>query len=185
MAQAALSDAEEMFRLGEGDVDALGRLVRRHQEKVLALAYRLQESWNQAEEIAQEVFLRMRGAAQRSVPEVEFTTWLYRIVVNLCFDRERRKRRYRASKKGGAGSSGDRNAESDTEVDSRSEIIRQAAGGLPVRQRTMLVLHRYHNLSRRQIAYVTCCSISAVESLLVRAYANLRKSPALLEGDGN
>jgi len=178
------SDAQLVSAVGQGQTAALATLVRRHQEKVLALAFRILGRWDLAEDVAQETFLRVLGAAGRYQPDAKFTTWLYRIVVNLCFDMQRRRKRAPASLASDfAGPVGDDPAES-LQARRRAEAVRRAATALPVRQRTMLVLHRYQGLSHREIAHVTCCSISAVESLLVRAYANLREAlTGLAEND--
>ena len=156
-------------------MDALGELVRRHQESIQALAYRTLGRWDLAEDVAQEVFLRVYRSAGKYQPKAKVSTWLYRIAVNLCLDVMRR------SKRGPAALSKDANLPVQSvpdplETSERIEIIRQAVADLPDRQKAVLNLHRYEGLSHQEIAEVTGWSQSAVESLLVRAYANLRKS---------
>jgi len=163
------SDARLLSEAAAGSASALRDLVRRHQEALLALAWRILGRWDLAEDVAGETFLRLLGAGRRHRPDAKFTTWLFRIAVNLCFDTQRRRRIASAAPADVAAEQGAAAAE-------RSETVRLAVAALPVRQRTMLVLHRYQGLAQREIAYVTCCSITAVESLLVRAYANMRAS---------
>jgi RNA polymerase sigma-70 factor (ECF subfamily) len=167
------NDASLMEAIAAGDMDALGELVRRHQASVLSTAYRLLGRWDQAEDVAQEVFLRVHRAAPRYTPSAALTTWLYRIVVNLCQDALRKRRPLvepppdlpngRAARPG---------AELDRAQ--RAEAVQRAVAGLPERQQIALVLHRYAGLSHAEIAEATGWTASAVESCLVRAYARLR-----------
>jgi len=104
-----------------------------------------------------------------------FTTWLYRIVVNLCLDEKRKRARNGTSLD---DMTIEARAEPDrdpTERKELSQLVQAAIAELPERQRITLVLHRYDGLSHAQIAQVTGWTPSAVESLLVRAYANLRE----------
>lgn len=157
-----------------GSMPALAELVRRHQDKVLSLSYRILGRWDQAEDVAQEAFLRVYRAAGQYEPNAAFTTWLYRIVVNLCLDAKRRTRKAPIPLPVDASLQVE---DCDPlEAQEQVERIRQAVADLPERQRAVLVLHRYQDLSHRQIAEATGWSESAVESLLVRAYANLRKA---------
>jgi len=169
------NDTELMTRLAAGDMAALGELVQRHQERVLELAFRTLGKWDLAEDVAQEAFLRVHRAAGNYKPKARFTTWLYRIVVNLCLDEKRRRARNGTSLE-------DVTVEAQTEPNGDiaekkeiAQLVRGAVNGLPERQRVALVLHRYEGLSHGQIAEATGWTGSAVESLLVRAYANLRE----------
>jgi len=169
------ADEELMLRLGRRDMSALGELVRRHQGRVLEIAYRTLGQWDLAEDVAQETFLRVHRAAGKYKPKAKFTTWLYRIVVNLCLDEKRRRARNGMSLEDAAF---DPQSGHDSDFAEKKEIVqlvKAAVDGLPERQRAALVLHRYEGLSHDQIAEITGWSRSAVESLLVRAYANLRK----------
>lgn len=168
------SSTELMARLAKGDMAALGDIVSRHQDNVLSLSYRVLGDWHRAEDVAQETFLRVHRAAKHYRPKAKFTTWLYRIVVNLCFD-EQRKRAKAAAPLENVGS--EILAESDCNVAEKkelAELVRTAVNELPERQRLAVILHRYDGLSHGEISEVTGWTKSAVESLLVRAYANLR-----------
>ena len=81
-----------MTRLADGDKQALAELVQRHQQRVLELAYRLTGDWASAEDLAQDTFLRVWRSAARYRPQARFTTWLHRIVVNLCLDASKKRR---------------------------------------------------------------------------------------------
>ena len=82
----ALSDEELMARIAGSDAQAFEILVRRHQRRILNLIYRSIGDRIQAEDVAQEVFLRVWRAAEDYKPKAKFTTWVYRIAVNLCLD---------------------------------------------------------------------------------------------------
>jgi len=167
-----LSDARLISEAAAGNTGALGKLVHRHQAEVLALAFRILGRWDLAEEIARETFERVLGAGRTHGPDAKFTVWLVRIAVNLCFDTQRRRRIASGAPGDPAAAEGD--AAPPAEAAERCETVRRAVAALPVRQRMMLILHRYQGLGRREIAFVTCCSTTAVESLLARAYANLQ-----------
>lgn len=164
-----------MARLCRGDQAALGDLSLRHQSRVLSLAYRMLGDWHLAEDVAQETFLRLHQAACSYRPEARFTTWLYRIVYNLSIDQQRKRTHAPVSLD---AAQGELQAESNTRSVEREElaaIVQRAISQLPERQHRVILLHRYEGLSHTDIARVTGWSQSAVESLLVRAYANLRE----------
>ena len=166
-------DVELMASVASGEISALGELVQRHQDKVLALAYRMLGKWDTAEDVAQDTFVRVYRAAPTYRLQARFTTWLYRIVTNLCLDARRRADRVPLNPT--TDVSTPETALASMEADERARLVRRAVQDLPDRQRTILVLHRYQRLSYAEVAEVTGWSQSAVESLLVRAYATLRK----------
>ena len=186
MTDDKLTDVELMQAVAHGDMGKLGVLVQRHQGQSLALAYRTLGNWDQAEDVVQEAFIRVHKAAKRYRPDAKFTTWLYRIVVNLCLDEKRRTQRagfYIAD-------IGDRQSgnplDDPAAVQEKNEQIQkvwQALDRLNKRQRTAVVLHRFEGLSHQEIAEVTGWSTSAVESLLVRAYRNLRRDLDTIKSD--
>lgn len=163
-----------MADLAAGGTDALDELVRRHQEKVLALALRTLGDPEAARDVAQETFVKVFRSARRYQPAAKFTTWLYRIAVNCCLDLMRR-RRPAANVDDLAipvaeESASDRVIQAET-----ARAVREAIESLPERQRLVVILHRFQGLSHREVAQVTGWSNSAVESLLTRAYVMLRE----------
>jgi len=165
-----------MEGVAHGEMDALSELVRRHQKLVLRTAYRMLGRWDLADDVGQETFLRVHRAAKTYRPEAKFTTWLYRIVISLCLDVARRAKRAPVEIENWSGVPDPTLAPDPIEVRERVERVRAAVADLPERQRTVLILHRYEGLSHKEIAESTGWSESAVESLLVRAYANLRRT---------
>ena len=168
------SDEQLMARLGTGDMSCLGELAQRHHEKAASLAYRMMGTWETAEDISQEAFLRVFHAAKKYKPKAKFTTWLYRIVVNLCIDAQRKNAKSTVSLENiktelAWSEDGNRAEKAETTV-----LVQKAISTLNERQRMVVILHRYDGMSHGEISEVTGWSKSAVESLLVRAYANLR-----------
>lgn len=180
MANVALSDEELVVGLGRGRMAMLGELVRRHQQAALRLAFRSLGDWHLAEDVVQESFLRVNRAARKYRPDAKFGTWFYRIVVNLCMDELRkRRRRSEASAEIAAeapGTTDDPNHQE--EAAERRQAVHRALEQLNERERLAVVLHRFEGHSHRQIAEIMETSASAVESLLVRTYRKLRQELA-------
>ncbi len=172
------SDAELLDAVARSDAGALGELAQRHQAKAIALAYRMLQRQDLAEDIAQEAFLRIWRHAPRYRGDARFTTWLYRIVSNLCLDHMRRAKRSPDELPEASVDGRQSSPEEPVETNELRAQVRRAVAALPERQRLVLILHRYEELTHAEIADVTGWSASAVESLLVRAYANLRQSLA-------
>jgi RNA polymerase sigma-70 factor (ECF subfamily) len=167
------SDADLVASVASGQTSALGQLAMRHQQRVRAIAYRILGRWDLADDVAQEAFLRVWRGAERYQPSAAFTTWLYRIVVNLCLDQKRRGRPLQLTEQDPPDDRVTHTSLIDLE---RTEAVRREVAALPERQRVALVLHRFEGLNHAQIAAATGWSESAIESLLVRAYARLRET---------
>jgi RNA polymerase sigma-70 factor (ECF subfamily) len=181
-----LSSEELMARIARGDEDAFEILVNRHQTSILNLIYQFIGDRTQAKDLAQEVFIRVWQAAKTYKPEAKFTTWIYRITANLCFNELKSARRKRWFSFNWSDEDGEHtleetlsdNAPSAEEIlleKERSRQISDAIQSLPDNQRMALVLKRYDDLSYQEIAQIIGCSVSAVESLLVRAKRTLQK----------
>jgi RNA polymerase sigma-70 factor (ECF subfamily) len=177
---------ELMARIAEGDEDAFEILVNRHQTSVLNLIYRFIGDRTQAKDLAQEVFIRVWQAAGSYQPKAKFTTWVYRITANLCFNELKSARRKKWFSFNRSDEDGEHTFE-ETLADSapsaedlllekeRSRQISDALQCLPENQRMALILKRYDALSYQEIAQVIGCSVSAVESLLVRSKRTLQE----------
>jgi len=186
MIDETVSSEDLMARIAKGDNDAFEILVNRHQTSVLNLIYRFIGDKTQAKDLAQEVFLRVWQAAKTYKPEAKFTTWIYRIATNVCFNelksaRRRRWFQFRRSNEDNQGSieetfsDGSPTAEDLLLERERSRQISDALQSLPENQRVALILKRYDDLSYAEIAQIIGCSVSAVESLLVRAKRTLQE----------
>lgn len=177
------TDEDLMIRIGRGDRVAFADLVRRHIDRVTALAQRVTGSRGDAEEIAQEAFIRVWTKAPRwrqptdEFSGARFTTWIYRVVVNLSIDRRRRPATANLDE---AGDPPDPSASALQSLEGAQLATRVAAAvaDLPERQRTALTLCFYEGMSNRDAAEVLDLSPGAIESLLVRARRTLRQSLA-------
>ena len=181
------SDEDLMLALKAGDDGVFALLVNRHRNAVLNLTYRYLGNRSDAEDLSQEVFLKVYRARNRYEPTARFTTWLYRVAVNACLN-EVRNRKNRptfsaASLPGGDGEEAFAPAVADGSLLSpgdaaeQSELkrqVRMAVDELPDRQRLALLLNKFHGLSYDELSKTLELSIPAVKSLLVRARENVR-----------
>lgn len=180
------SDAALMLRVREGDGDAFTALVRRHQDRVVSLATRYLADASEAEDLAQEVFLRVHRARETYEPSAKFTTWLHRITVNACLN-QLRSRKARGAVSGrlpedpegdGPAEPEDPNSADPGDAVLRGElasVVRRAVDELPERQRTAILLEKYQGLSYEETAAAMEMSLPAVKSLLTRARVSLRE----------
>ena len=177
------TDEDLMMRIGNGDRVAFGELVRRHLNKAVAVAQRVTGSRGDAEEIAQEAFLRVWTKAphwrstEGEFRGARFTTWLYRVVVNLGIDRKRRPAMSPLEAAGDPADPAD-SALHTLEKAQLSGRVAAAVATLPERQRAVLTLCFYEGLSNREAADILALTPGAIESLLVRARRTLREALA-------
>jgi len=167
-------DEELLVLVGDGDRQAYRILVERHGRRVLGMARRMTGSLAEAEDVAQDAFLRVwQRAGDWRDQGAKFSTWLYRVVMNLCLDRRRRKPMAPIE---AAGDPPDErpNAESAVAAGERSRHVEAALAKLPDRQRAALVLSYYEGLNNAAAAETLEISVAALESLLVRARRSLR-----------
>jgi RNA polymerase sigma-70 factor (ECF subfamily) len=178
-------DLELMRRVRAGDAESFDRLLDRHRQPLVGFFFRMVRDPALAEDLAQEVFLRVYQARNRYQPAAKFTTWLYRIATNLALNALRdRKQVVQATARDGVAADaesvtarlpdGEPSAEHVLMESDRARTIRQAVEALPENQRAAVILHKYQEVDYRQIAAILGVSESAVKSLLFRAYENLR-----------
>ena len=167
-------DAELIERVGHADPAAVRALVARKLPRLLALAARLLGDRGEAEDVAQETFMRAwKQAPHWREGEARFDTWLHRVALNLCYDRLRAHRETAVDE---LPDEADPGAAPDAvlEARSRGERVRAALAALPVRQREALVLCYYQELSNLEAAGLMGISVDALESLLARARRSMR-----------
>ena len=187
-AAEALTPADQedwalMARVARGDEPAFRMLVARHQTAIYELCYRYLGHVQDAEEVAQDVFIRLFRSAATWEPRAKLSTYLYRIAVNLSLNRirDRKRRRLFSLDQVHEDGSTTEYAAPDTvrpdvllEDAERRRAVRAAVARLPEKQRTVVILRRYHELSYQEIAEVMGCSVQSVESRLFRARQRLK-----------
>jgi RNA polymerase sigma-70 factor (ECF subfamily) len=187
------TDLKLMLRVRSGDSESFDELLRRHRAPLLNYFYRMVRDHALAEDLAQEVFLRVYRARERYEPDAKFTTWLYRIATNLALNAIRDRRGKWNTAEAEDGDAGEpleaRFVDSRPTVEQelmrsdRGKLVREAVEALPENQRAAVILHKYQDVDYRQIAQILDISESAVKSLLFRAYESLRvRLEPLLKG---
>jgi RNA polymerase sigma-70 factor (ECF subfamily) len=176
-----------MLDVKAGDEASFELLLRKYRTPLVNFLYRMVRDVGVAEELAQEVFLRVYRAREDYAPSAKFTTWMFRIATNLALNsvRDNRHRRMEISMDQSADS-GEEDArplevpdraptvEQELVARSRAEMILRAIHALPEKQRAAVLLHKYQEVDYDEIARVLECSESALKSLLFRAYETLR-----------
>jgi len=161
------SDKELMMDVAKGDMEAFTQLVRRHQVAVWRSAYRFIGDATEAEDIAQETFVRVFEASSRYKPTASFRTYLYCILNRLCLDHVRKMRPIPTNELPEVKDP----SPSPDETTSRKErdaLIHEAVSALPPNQRMAIVLRYFEGLGWAEIAEAIGVSLKAVERLLAR-----------------
>jgi RNA polymerase sigma-70 factor, ECF subfamily len=178
-----------MLDVKAGDEQSFSLLLHRYRTPLVNFLYRMVRNREQAEDLAQEVFLRVYRARADYVPSAKFTTWLFRIATNLALNSVRDHRYQRMEISIDAPVTVDAEDGDERQLDvadnrpdieqhlveeTRRKMIRHAIDKLPEKQRAAVLLHKYQELDYNEIAKILSCSESALKSLLFRAYETLR-----------
>jgi RNA polymerase sigma-70 factor (ECF subfamily) len=195
----ARSDVQLMLDVKAGDEQSFELLLQRYRTPLVNFLYRMVRAREEAEDLAQEVFLRVYRARKDYVPSAKFTTWLFRIATNLALNSVRDNRHQRMEISLDApvtidAEDGDEkpldvaekhpNIEQHLVEEERKKMIRHSIDKLPEKQRAAVLLHKYQELDYGDIAKILECSESALKSLLFRAYETLRVELAPLVARG-
>lgn len=178
-------DVHLMLAFQDGSEAAFVQLIQRNQHKVFAVIYRFLGDRTEAEDLAQEVFLRVYRMSGRYQPTAKFSTWIYRIATNISLNAIRDRGRFHTLP---LEVKHDDSEEFHREVadadvpqpdaamgqDELAGVVMAAIQELPDQQRTAIILNKYEGLSYEDIANILDCSVMAVKSLLSRARANLK-----------
>jgi RNA polymerase sigma-70 factor, ECF subfamily len=178
------SDVQLMLDVKAGDDASFNLLLQKYRTPLINFLFRMVRDSATAEDLAQEVFLRVYRARKQYSPSAKFTTWLFRIATNLALNSVRDNRHRQMDVSIDAPVDEDeaplqlparemRIDEHMIERD-RAEFIRQAISSLPEKQRVAVLLHKYEEMDYAEIAKILECSESALKSLLFRAYETLR-----------
>ena len=187
MEAMARTDVQLMLDVKAGDEASFELLLRKYRTPLINFLYRMVRDSAVAEDLAQEVFLRVYRARREYAPSAKFTTWMFRIATNLALnsvrDNRHRKAELSMDQSNDTGEDEVRalevpdrapNVEQRLVARSRSAFILKAIHALPEKQRAAVLLHKYQELDYDEIARVLDCSESALKSLLFRAYEALR-----------
>ena len=181
------TDAEVMLRVKGGDQSAFDYLVQKYRRPLVSFMYRMARNTAAAEDLAQEVFLRVYRSRASYEASAKFTTWLYRIATNLAVNHARDTRKDRPEV---TVSLDEPDEETGTTLDvadstisaeealvrrERMLAIRSKVEALPERQKMAVIMHKYQQMDYKQISEVLKLSESATKSLLFRAYETLRE----------
>jgi RNA polymerase sigma-70 factor (ECF subfamily) len=184
---ASMEDSAIMLERSAGNMVAFDYLLRKYRKPIVSFMYRMTHNQAVAEELAQEVFLRVYRSRETYRAEARFSTWLYRIATNLGVNHARDTRHERSastiyldepdSETGSTPDVADSTptVEANLLRDERMHAIREFVMGLPERQRMAVLMHKYEGMDYRQIGDVLKLSESATKSLLFRAYQTLRE----------
>lgn len=175
-------DVALMARIGAGDHAAFRTLVERHQDAVVGTVAKMLGNPSDAEDIAQQTFLRVWRHAARYRPEAKFTTYLFTITRNLVFNESRRRSRRKEVSSDEreenshlqVAADESRQPDSETLLTELQRAVNAAIAALPEAQRMAVVLRRYEQMPYEEIGEVLKLSLPAVKSLLFRARASLR-----------
>ncbi len=184
LADESSDDFALMARIAVGDHAAFRELVERHQNAVIGTVAKMLGNSSEAQDIAQQVFLRIWRNAKRYRPDAKFTTYLFTITRNLVFNETRRKSRKKEVSSDEREENSNQQMETNSDRQPDAELLQaelqravdEAIAALPEAQRLAVVLRRYEQLSYEEIAAVLKLSVSAIKSLLFRARTSLRES---------
>ena len=171
----------------KGDVTAFEEIVRYHQSYAYAIAFRFFCDEDDAEDVVQESFIRIWNHLKNFDPKMKFTTWMYKIVVNLCYDKAKsNKRRMSVFARLNDNSSKDdyiesTNLERDLTNKETAALIKHIADGLSEKQRMIFLLRDIQDLTIEEVAVITGMSDAAIKTNLFFARKNIRKKIARLE----
>jgi RNA polymerase sigma-70 factor (ECF subfamily) len=184
---AAMEDSAIMLELRAGNMSGFDFLIQKYRKPIVNFMYRMVHNQAIAEELAQEVFLRVYRSRETYRAEARFSTWLYRIATNLGVNYARDNRHERNASTIYLDAADEETGTTPDVADStpgaeasmlrreRMNAIRECVLALPERQRTAVLMHKYEDLDYRQIGDVLKLSESATKSLLFRAYQTLRE----------
>jgi RNA polymerase sigma-70 factor (ECF subfamily) len=189
------SDAALMVAFQQGNSEAFGQILDKYQKPIVNFIYKIVNNSAEAEELAQEVFLRIYRARHTYEPRARFAAWIYRIATNLSLKEANRKRRMRfwhPSDSSNADAPAKEEIFRDPVPDAEKtlittelgRVVRRAIRSLPRNERVALVLRRYEDFSYREIAEIMRCTEAAVKTYIHRGKLHVREQilPYLQKG---
>lgn len=182
-----MEDCDLVERIKNNEESAFKKLVENYQTMVINACYGLLQDSNEAEDIAQDVFVEVYESIHNFRGDSKLSTWLYRIAINKSINANRKNKikkfftkieeAFDGTESGYYEKTNDINSKPEQQLESKenTEIIKKAINALPKNQKIAFTLHKYEDISYKQIAEILNLSLSSVESLIFRAKQNLRK----------
>lgn len=177
-------DYDLIQSIAQGDEDAFNELVSRYKDKVFSIIYRYLGCCPDAEDLAQEVFIKIWRHAGGFKGKSALSTWVYKIVANHCLNYRMKAKRHRLSPLDEGIPDHKECHEEEYIRKKTSGVLLEALNSLPPRQRLAIILSRFDDCSYREISEILDVSLAIVESLLFRAKENLRKKLAPMRNKG-
>jgi RNA polymerase sigma-70 factor (ECF subfamily) len=183
ISDASRTDEELVTRSRGGDVDSFNQLILRWERPIYALAYRVIGREEDARDVCQETFLRAFRSLAGFKGQAKFSSWLYRIALNLCRDWIRRQRRAPVSQlpedidilEAAAATEPTESIEDLVARRELSAVVEEAMALLPDEQRTAIILKEYHGMTFQEIADLQGCPLSTVKTRLYQGLSVLRR----------
>ena len=182
-ARAADLDTDLMVQVQRGDAQSFSTLLSRNRTLVVQYLARVVQNQAIAEELAQDVFIRVYRSRHNYLPSAKFSTWLYRITTNIALNHFRDERKHQNNISLDIRETDfarrdirDRSPliEATLVREEAAAQIRRAIRSLPAKQRAAVIMHKYEEMDYVQIAHVLGCTTPAVKALMFRAYETLR-----------
>jgi len=168
-------DIELVKLCQSGDVTAFDELVRRHQDRIYRLVYKMLGGAYEADDVAQDVFLKAYRSIKDFRCQSSFSTWLTQITINQCINHLKNRNRFKFLSFGLSSRRSPVEPQIVAERNEKREKVYQVVNSLPIRQKTVIILHYFENYSCEEIAEVLKCSIGTVKSRLYYARMELKE----------
>ena len=175
------ADSEVMLRYQKGEARAMDELLRRYKNPIFNFAFRMTQDASEAQDIAQEVFLRLHQYRDRWTPTGKFSTWIFSITHNLCISRLRRKKWFAIWPRQQDDpdelvefASPDLSPEEVVSVNEAADVLKKCIQGLPFLQKEALILREYQDLDYEEISQILKKSLNTIKTLIHRARQNLK-----------
>ena len=167
-------DIELVNLCQSGDLSAFDGLVRRHQDRIYRLVYKILDGSNECDDIAQEAFLKAYRSIKKFNCQSSFSTWLTRIAINQCISHLKRRRRLRILSFGLFSEHHQTEPQILVERNEKREIVCKAINSLPLKQRVVIIMYYFESYGCKEMSEILKCSVGTVKSRLFYARMSLK-----------
>jgi len=177
-------DIELVNLCQSGDITAFDSLVRRHQDRIYRLVYKMLGGAYESDDVAQDVFLKAYKSIKDFRCQSSFSTWLTQITVNQCINHLKNRDRFKFLSFGLSSKRRSVEPQMMVERNEKRERVYQAVNSLPIKQKTVIILHYFENYNCEEMAKVLKCSVGTVKSRLYYARMELKEKLKSFLEDG-